>query len=84
MNVWKDWTGVASRSGGTATQCAAAPQSMPATFGLMRSRTVGETRGLPGDRRRLCFIGRSSILARSIREQGDGMESILPNGILRV
>src|SRR6516162_2049054 len=39
VKVRKDCTGQGSRSGGTATKCSADPQSMPATLGLMRSRT---------------------------------------------
>jgi hypothetical protein len=45
MKVANDRTGVGSRPGGTATKCSADPQSIRAAFGLMWSRTDGETRG---------------------------------------
>src|ERR1700687_961426 len=62
VNVLKDCTGDGSRSGGTATKCSADPQSILAALGLMRSSTDGVTRGFPGRRCGLCFIGGSSIL----------------------
>ena len=76
-----DCTGMGSRSGGTATKCSAEPQSIPATLGLMRSSTVGDTRGLPDDGGDCVSSEAPPYWPWSIREQGGGIESILPNGI---
>ena len=58
VKVRKDCTGSSSRSGGTATTCVVAPQSMPAASGLMRSNTDGDVRrGRRGRRGRDSAIG---------------------------
>jgi hypothetical protein len=49
VNVAKARTGVASRSGGTATKCSADPQSIPAALGCRRSSAAGEVRGFGAD-----------------------------------
>jgi hypothetical protein len=45
-DLLKDWIGIVSRSGGTATTCSAAPQSIPAACGWSRASAAGEGRAL--------------------------------------
>ena len=60
------------------------PQSIPATFGLMRSSSGRRNARLTRGPTAIVFHRRLLHTARSIREQGGGIVDILPNGITGV